>query len=73
MPTITPPPIDPEELPSISEIEQGEIPYSEYLRIKRFLDVPNWMCPICTATNFGRNKNCAYCFGRRKIITKRPD
>ncbi len=72
MPTLTPPPIDPDELPEISPIEQGDIPYSEHIRIKRFLDVPNWMCPACSSVNFGRNKKCAYCYGRRRTVTPRP-
>jgi len=72
MPVIEPPKNEPEELPEISPIEQGEIPYSEYIRIKKFLDCPNWMCPACQTTNFGRNKNCAYCFGRKRTITPRP-
>lgn len=72
MPIIEPPRNDPEVLPEISIEEQGEIPYSEHIRIKRYLDVKNWMCPVCTATNFGRNKHCAYCFGRRRTVTPRP-
>jgi len=73
MPLIEPPKNEPEELPSISEIEKGEIPYSEHIRIKRFLDVTNWMCPACQSVVFGRCKSCPYCFGRRRIITSRPD
>ena len=41
--------------------------------IKFYLDCPNWICPICIATNFGRNKYCAYCFGRNRVKTPRPD
>ena len=28
-------------------------------RIRIFLDIPNWVCPKCRLTNFGRNKYCA--------------
>jgi hypothetical protein len=72
MPLIEPPKDEPEALPEIDLIEQGEIPYSEHIRIKRFLDIPNWMCLVCSAVNFGRNKHCAYCFGRRRTVTPRP-
>jgi hypothetical protein len=41
--------------------------------IKWFLDCPNWICPVCQATNFGRNKYCGYCHGRNGIKTLRPD
>jgi hypothetical protein len=31
----------------------------QYDRIIKFLDIPNWLCPICGLTNFGRNEKCA--------------
>ena len=37
-----------------------------------YLDVPNWICPDCKATNFGRNAYCGGCFGRHGIKRPRP-
>ncbi len=73
MPIITPPSCD--ELP-FEEPEESNprvVSKAEHNRITRFLDVPNWKCPECGAINFGRNKKCAYCFGRYQgKITLRP-
>jgi len=72
MPLIEPPKNEPDELPEISLEEQGDIPYSEHIRIQRFLNVPNWMCPICGCVVFGRCLKCPICYGKRRTITLRP-
>lgn len=68
MPILGPPT---DSKPPVEAIEP--ISESKHEWIKWFLDCPNWICPVCVATNFGRNKYCAYCHGRNGIKTPRPD
>jgi hypothetical protein len=37
-----------------------------------YLNVPNWICPECQATMFGRVKYCVYCKQRLHKDTPRP-
>lgn len=56
MPLITPPSLSE---PVIEEEPYPTISYSRAEEIKRYMDVPNWVCPNCRLTNFGHNKHCA--------------
>jgi len=76
MPLISPPP-NQEKLPFESIKESPRTVSTRQLehdRIQRFLDCPNWICYMrdCGAVNFGRNKKCAYCWGRLNRFTERP-
>jgi hypothetical protein len=75
MPRIGPPPNIEKVFPEPVKPATVSAQKAEYDRIQRFLDCPNWTCYMqdCLALNFGRNKNCAHCFGRMGgRITPRP-
>lgn len=33
----------------------------DYQRIREYLNVPPWKCPVCKGTMFGRMEYCSYC------------
>lgn len=72
MPLIGPPP-NVEHI-TVEPVRVSESSKQESARIERYLDVPNWTCYMsdCGAVNFGRNKKCAYCWGRKGRFTERP-
>ena len=36
-----------------------------------FFNVPDWIHDRCRAVNFGRNKYCAYCYGKTGVKHER--
>jgi hypothetical protein len=66
MPIVSPAPDKRDEEP----VKSG-VSYSDFDRIQQFLSVPNWSCKSCNSVNFGHNKSCAYCYGRRGIHVPR--
>ena len=40
-------------------------------RIRRYLNVPNWICKECGTTVFGRCRTCAYCREKLGKVTER--
>lgn len=75
MPLIEPPDRSDFRLPfEPAKISPASNSNPEKERIERYLDCPNWKCYMsdCGAINFGRNKKCAYCWGRLNRFTERP-
>lgn len=44
---------------------------NEEERIRRYINVPNWICEECGTTVFGRCKTCAYCREKLGKVTER--
>ncbi len=74
MPIIAPPPdnsVYHEE--NSSEAPDDKRVWERYRRIQIYLNVNNWICPVCSSTVFGRCKRCPYCWVRcGGRITLRP-
>lgn len=74
MPIIAPPPdtvYQEETTPEATVDRQRE--WERYRRIQLYLNVNNWICPVCGSTVFGRCKRCPYCWGRcGGKVTLRP-
>lgn len=53
-------------------VQEGSRDTSKDDYVRWRLDCPNWVCAVCRATNFGRNKYCAYCKLTNRVTTLRP-
>lgn len=58
--------------PTVGEPASQSITEGQAEWIKWYLDVPNWICPVCQATMFGRMKYCVYCKARFNRDTIAP-
>jgi hypothetical protein len=75
MPIIAPPPdtVYQEETTSSEATPDRLKEWEQYRRIQIYINVNNWICPVCSSTVFGRCKRCPYCWGRcGGRVTLRP-
>lgn len=74
MPIIAPPPDTVYQEESSPEVlEDRQKVWERYRRIQLYINVNNWICPVCSSTVFGRCKKCPYCWGRcGGRVTLRP-
>ena len=58
--------------PEARAVTDGEYTEEDYNWIRWFINVPDWKCPRCGGTMFGRMEYCIFCKVRHNTHTPKP-